>query len=90
MKLKFRDKAIGLLLLMVFAIYAVFNYIVFPANKEVDKLKEKKEKVEALLSDIEPLLKETEENMLTLITCVENQPEYRRCIQAVEKEEGKY
>lgn len=32
-------------------------------------------------------LEETEENMLTLITCVENQPEYRRCIQAVEKEE---
>ena len=35
-------------------------------------------------------LEETEENMLTLITCVENQPEYRRCIQAVEKEEEKY
>lgn len=30
-------------------------------------------------------LEETEENMLTLITCVENQPEYRRCIQAIEK-----
>lgn len=35
-------------------------------------------------------LEETEENMLTLITCVENQPEYRRCIQAVKKEEEKY
>lgn len=32
-------------------------------------------------------LQETEENMLTLITYVENQPEYRRCIQAIEKEE---
>ena len=32
-------------------------------------------------------LEETEENMLTLITYIENQPEYRRCIQAVEKEE---
>lgn len=32
-------------------------------------------------------LEETEENMLTLITCVENQPEYRRCIQAIKKEE---
>lgn len=32
-------------------------------------------------------LEETEENMLTLITCVESQPEYRRCIQAIEKEE---
>lgn len=29
-------------------------------------------------------LQETKENILTLITCVENQPEYRRCIQAVE------
>ena len=32
----------------------------------------------------------TEENRLTLITCVENEPEYRRCIQAVEKEEEIY
>jgi len=32
-------------------------------------------------------LDKEEENMLTLITFVENQPEYRRCIQAVEKEE---
>ena len=32
-------------------------------------------------------LEETEEDMLTLITCVENQPEYRRCIQAIKKEE---
>ena len=30
-------------------------------------------------------LEQTEDNMLTLITCVENQPEYRRCIQATEK-----
>lgn len=29
-------------------------------------------------------LENTKENMITLITCVENQPEYRRCIQAVE------
>lgn len=26
-------------------------------------------------------------NKITLITCIENEPEYRRCIQAVEKEE---
>ena len=31
-------------------------------------------------------LEDTEDNRLTLITCVENQPEYRRCIQAIEKE----
>lgn len=30
-------------------------------------------------------LEETKENRITLITCVENEPEYRRCIQAVEK-----
>ncbi len=30
-------------------------------------------------------LQNTEENKITLITCVENEPEYRRCIQAVEK-----
>ena len=32
-------------------------------------------------------LEETEDNTLTLITYIENQPEYRRCIKAVEKEE---
>ncbi len=30
------------------------------------------------------VLEETKENILTLITCVENQPEYRRCIKAKE------
>lgn len=29
-------------------------------------------------------LKNTENNRITLITCVENQPEYRRCIQGIE------
>lgn len=31
------------------------------------------------------ILEKTEENTLTLITCVENEPNYRRCVQAVEK-----
>ena len=31
-------------------------------------------------------LEQTEENKITLITCVENEPEYRRCIQGTEKE----
>lgn len=31
-------------------------------------------------------LEDTEGNTLTLITCVENEPKYRRCIQAQEKE----
>ncbi len=30
-------------------------------------------------------LERTEENKITLITCVENEPEYRRCVQGVEK-----
>lgn len=30
-------------------------------------------------------LEQTEENTITLITCVENQPEYRRCVQGKEK-----
>lgn len=30
-------------------------------------------------------LEDTEYNTITLITCVENQPEYRRCIQGIEK-----
>lgn len=31
------------------------------------------------------LLENTKDNRITLITCVENEPEYRRCIQAIEK-----
>ena len=34
-------------------------------------------------------LEKTEDNRITLITCVENEPEYRRCIQGIEKEGGK-
>lgn len=30
------------------------------------------------------ILEDTNENLITLITCVENQPEYRRCIQGKE------
>ena len=32
------------------------------------------------------LEEETDENKITLITCVENEPNYRRCVQATEKE----
>ena len=31
-------------------------------------------------------LDETDENKITLITCVENEPRYRRCVQATQKE----
>lgn len=30
------------------------------------------------------MLRNTEENKLTLITCIENEPEYRLCVQAIE------
>lgn len=33
-------------------------------------------------------LENTEENYITLITCVENEPKYRRCIQGIEKVES--
>ncbi len=34
-------------------------------------------------------LEETEENQITLITCVENEPNYRRYIQAIENKQRK-
>lgn len=34
-------------------------------------------------------LENTEDNILTLITCVENEPNYRRCVKATENREGK-
>ena len=47
--------------------------------------KEYKVKRIAIIKDTDwKSLENTKENMITLITCVENQPEYRRCIQAVE------
>lgn len=33
-------------------------------------------------------LEETEDNRITLITCVENEPDYRRCVQAIEIKGG--
>ena len=34
-------------------------------------------------------MEKTEENEITLITCIENEPEYRRCIKGIEKEQTK-
>lgn len=34
-------------------------------------------------------LQKTKDNRITLITCVENEPEYRRCIQGIEEYEIK-
>ena len=56
-----------------------YTYNQFQKTYEVAKCR--------IIKDTEwAFLEETEENMLTLITCVENEPEYRRCIQAIEKE----
>ena len=60
-----------------------YKYNEFEKIYEVEKCR--------IIKDTEwEYLENTEENMLTLITCIENQPEYRRCIQAVEKEEETY
>lgn len=48
------------------------------------------EKCRIIRRDELEYLEQTEDNMLTLITYVENQTEYRRCIQAIEKEEEIY
>lgn len=51
------------------------------------KGKEKNYKVSkiSIIKDTDwSMLKNTEENELTLITCVENEPEYRRCVKAEE------
>jgi LPXTG-site transpeptidase (sortase) family protein len=52
--------------------------------------KQKKYEVETqkIIKDTDwKMLEKTKDNRITLITCVENQPEYRRCIQAIEREE---
>lgn len=58
----------------------IYRYNEFEKTYQVEKCR--------IIRDTEwEYLEEMEENMLTLITWIENQPEYRRCIQAVEKEE---
>lgn len=55
------------------------NYKCFDKSKTyvVDKIK--------IIKDTNwEMLRNTEENRLTLITCIENEPEYRLCVQAIE------
>ncbi|MCI8654894.1 MAG: class D sortase [Clostridia bacterium] len=53
---------------------------IFGENK-----KEYKVTLNIQISDIDwSYLENTEENKITLITCIENKPEYRRCVQAIE------
>ena len=44
------------------------------------------DKIEIIENSDWSYLKESENNKITLITCIENQPQYRRCVQAVELE----
>ena len=44
------------------------------------------DKIEIIENTNWEYLKNSEENKITLITCVENEPKYRRCVQAVEAE----
>ncbi len=54
-------------------------YYIYNGNKSIYKVNIKK-----IIKDTEvEVLENTKENMLTLITCVENKPELRRCIQAI-------
>lgn len=44
--------------------------------------------IKTIIKDIDwSYLRNTEDNRITLITCVENRPELRRCIQALEIKE---
>lgn len=42
------------------------------------------DKIEIIESSDWSYLDDTEENKITLITCVENEPQFRRCVQAIE------
>ena len=61
MKIKFRDKAIGIVLILALTTGAVFYYIVFPANDNVKQLSKKKDEAARLVSDIEPLIEDFED-----------------------------
>lgn len=60
-----------------------YKYNLFEKIYEVEKCR-------IIRRDELEYLGQTEDNMLTIITYVENQPEYRRCIQAIEKEKEIY
>lgn len=58
--------------------------------KKEDKIRTYKVEIVTVIKDDDwTYLEKTNENRITLITCVENEPRYRRCIQAVEMEEEK-
>lgn len=54
-----------------------YSYSGFTREYQIDKIKVIKD------TDWEPL-KNTEENRITMITCIANKPEYRLCVQGIE------
>lgn len=53
--------------------------------KTIDETKKYSVDVIKIIKDTDwTYLEDTQENRITLITCVENEPEYRRCIQGIE------
>lgn len=55
----------------------IYNYKDFNKKYKIDK-------IEIIKETNWSYLEETKENKITLITCVENKPNYRRCVQATE------
>ena len=56
--------------------------IYYYQNNKQEYIVEKNEIIQA--TDVS-CLENTKENVITLITCVENEPDYRRCVKAIEK-----
>ena len=57
----------------------IYTHDIFKKEYIVDK-------IEIIENSNWNYLKESEDNRITLITCVENEPKYRRCVQAVDLE----
>ena len=57
----------------------IYKYLDYKKTYKIDK-------IEIIQNTDWSYLEKTDENKITLITCVENEPQYRRCIQGTEIE----
>ena len=57
----------------------IYKYLDYKKTYKIDK-------IEIIQNTDWSYLEKTDENKITLITCVENEPQYRRCIQGTEME----
>ena len=57
----------------------IYKYLDYKKTYKIDK-------IEIIKNTDWSYLEKTDENKITLITCVENEPQYRRCVQGVEIE----